>query len=244
HIVVLKKKLTKLGIGNYPDNPSDYFGDSTENNVREFQSYYGLEVTGVADRSTLKKIEEILNSRYQDGERGDHIVELKQNLTKLGIGNYPKKPSNYFGDATENNVKEFQSLHGLLVSGIAEEKTLELIDKILSPPYQSGDSHGNIPELKKKLTRLGIGNYPDNPSNNFGGSTKRNVKAFQSYYGLEPTGIVDQATLEMINKILSSSYQDGKRGGHVVELKKNLTKLGIGNYPKNPSNYFGDSTEN
>src|SRR5699024_284877 len=107
----------------------NYFGDSTENNVKSFQSYYGLLVSGIADEITLKKIDEVLNSPYQDGKRGTHVVESKKNLRKLGIGNYPANPSNYFGDSTENNVKEFQSLHGLFVSGIADEITIAKIDE-------------------------------------------------------------------------------------------------------------------
>jgi peptidoglycan hydrolase-like protein with peptidoglycan-binding domain len=243
HVVELKKNLTKLGIGNYPDNPSNYFGDSTRYNVEEFQRYYGIEITGIADEETLSVLDENVNSPYQTGERGDHIVELKKNLTTLGIGNYPVSPSNYFGDSTEYNVSEFQRYYGLKVNGIADDVTIVKIQEILDSSYQDGERGDHIVELKKNLTRLGIGNYPTNPSNYFGDSTKYNVEAFQRYYGTNVNGIADEVTLEKIQEILNSPYQDGERGTHVVELKRKLSKLGIGNYPTNPSNYFGDSTE-
>ncbi|MFA1821439.1 peptidoglycan-binding protein [Virgibacillus oceani] len=247
HVVKLKKNLTKLGIGSYPENPSNYFGDSTRYNVEEFQRYYGLEVIGIADEETLSVLADNVNSSYQDGERGDHIVELKKNLTALGIGNYPSSPSNYFGDSTENNVKEFQRLHELKENGIADQVTLAKIDEKLKllhePPYEEGTRGDHVVELKKNLTKLGIGNYPENPSNYFGDSTKYNVEEFQRYYGLEVTGIANEETLSVLGDNVNSSYQDGERGDHIVKLKKNLTTLGIGNYPSNPSNYFGDSTE-
>src|SRR5699024_5967020 len=155
-----------------------YFGDSTENNVKSFQAYYGLLVNGIADEKTLEKMDEILSSSFQDGERGDHIVELKKNLTRLGIGNYPDNPSNYFGVSTENNVKSFQSYYGLLVSGIADEITLKKIDEVLNSPYQDGKRGTHVVEIKKNLRKLGIGNYPANPSNYFSDSTENNVKEF------------------------------------------------------------------
>ncbi|MFA1821440.1 N-acetylmuramoyl-L-alanine amidase [Virgibacillus oceani] len=248
HVVELKKNLTKLGIGNYPENPSDFFGDSTKYNVEEFQRYYGLEVTGIADEETLSVLEDNVNSPYKDGESGDHVVELKQNLTTLGIGNYPSSPSNYFGDSTENNVKAFQRSHGLKENGIADDVTLAIIDEQLEllhePPYGEGSRGDHVVELKKNLTKLGIGNYPDNPSDFFGDSTKYNVEKFQRYYGLEVTGVADEETLSVLDANVNSPYQDGERGDHIVELKQNLTTMGIGNYPSSPSNYFGDSTEN
>jgi mannosyl-glycoprotein endo-beta-N-acetylglucosaminidase len=246
HVVELKKNLTKLGIGNYPENPSNYFGDSTRYNMEGFQSYYGLEVTGIADEETLSVLDDNVNSPYQDGERGDHIVDLKKNLTALGIGNYPSNPSNYFGDSTAYNVKAFQRLHGLNENGIADDVTLDKIDELLEllnePPYEEGSRGDHVVELKKNLTKLGIGNYPESPSNYFGDSTRYNVEEFQRYYGLGVTGIADEETLSVLDNNVNSPYQAGERGDHVVELKKNLTTLGIGNYPSSPSNYFGDST--
>ena len=240
HVVELKKNLTKLAIGNYPENPSDFYGDSTTKNVVRFQKYYGLEETGVVDRHTQSAIEENVNSPYQIGESGNHVVELKKNLTTLGIGNYPANPSGSYGDSTARNIIRFQKLYGLNENGIADEVTLAKIDEMLI--LRQGVSGNHVVKLKQNLSKLGIGNYPTNPSNFFGTSTTNNVLEFQRYYGLNTTGIADENTLSVLERNVNSSYQIGQRGSHVVELKKNLTELGIGNYPATPSGTYGDST--
>src|SRR5699024_10176549 len=121
--------------------------------------------------------------------------ELKLKLKDLGIGNYPDNPSENYGNSTERNVREFQLQNGLLPSGIADQETLNLIKKMLTFPYKEGNRHSNIIKLKKMLTLVGVGNYPENPSSYFGDSTTKNVEKFQSYYNdLRQDGIVDKAT--------------------------------------------------
>ncbi len=241
-IIQLKKDLTKLGFGNFPSNPSDKYGPVTSTVVADFQEYYGLHADGITDESTLAKVEEVLSSPYRDGQRGSHIVELKENLTLLGFGNFPDNPSNAYGSVTAGVVKDFQSYYKLTVNGIADEVTLSKIEEILSSPYRDGQRGSHIVELKENLALLGFGNFPDNPSNAYGSVTTGVVKDFQSYYKLTVNGIADEVTLSKIEEILSSPYRDGQRGSHIVELKENLTLLGFGNFPDNPSNAYGSVT--
>ncbi|NMA73726.1 MAG: hypothetical protein GX963_06095 [Bacteroidales bacterium] len=243
HVVELKKNLRKLGIGSYPANPSDFFGDSTTINVSEFQRYYGLAVTGIVNEETLITIKENVNSLYQRGVQGTHIVELKQKLKQAGIGNYPANPSGSFGSSTEINVRRFQDYYGLKENGIADAVTLAKLDEIIHSPYQSGNNGAHVVKLKQNLSRLGIGNYPANPSPTFGNSTEINVRRFQAYNGLNENGIADEVTLAKIQEILNSPYRNGQRGNHVIDLKNKLSRLGIGNYPLNPSPSYGSSTE-
>src|SRR5690625_3853426 len=146
HVTELKKKLTRLVIRNYPANPSIVYGGSNVRNVSEFQRYYGLEVTGVADEETLAVLESNVNSPYQDGQRGDHIVELKKKLTIIGIGNYPENPSGNFGGSTEVNVRRFQNLYGLNENGIGDDVTLAELDKAMTP--KDGVRGQHVVELK------------------------------------------------------------------------------------------------
>src|SRR5699024_2608835 len=196
HVVELKKNLTKLGIGNYPASPSNLFGNSTTINVKRFQEYYGIEVTGIVDEETMSVLETNINSPYQNGQQGDHVVELKRNLTILGIGNYPKNPSPNFGDSTEINVRRFQSMYELNQNGIGDDVTIAKLEEVQIP--HEGVRGQHVVELKKGLKKLGIGNYPDNPSNLFGNSTTINVKRFQDYYGIEVTGIADEKTMSVL----------------------------------------------
>src|SRR5699024_4540662 len=177
HVVELKENLTILGF-KFPENPTPFYGKVTEGKVKDFQRYYGLKETGIADQVTLKRIEKILSSQYRNGESGNHIVKLKKELTLLGFGNFPKNPSTVFGNVTEGVVKDFQSYYDLVENGIADEVTLSRMEEILSPPYQAGDRSEHIVRLKKDLTLLGFGNFPKNPSNIYGKVTTGVVKEF------------------------------------------------------------------
>src|SRR5699024_5244593 len=206
--------------------------------------YYGLPVTGIADEVTLNKIKEILEPPYQNGDRGKPVVELKQNLTKLGFGNFPTNPSIYYGSVTANVVKDFQKFYSLEVDGIAGEETLQKIEEVIENPYENGSRGSHVVQLKKHLSRLGFGNFPVEPSSTYGKVTTGVVKDFQVYYGLSnKTGKANNETIEYLNKVLNSSYQSGKSGSHVVKLKKDLTLLGFGNFPKSPSKAYGAVTE-
>ncbi|MBU9721748.1 MULTISPECIES: peptidoglycan-binding protein [Bacillaceae] len=242
HVVELKVKLTTLGFGNFPSNPSGVYGSVTERVVSEFQSYYGLAVNGIADEVTLNSIEELLSPPYRIGDSGQHIVKLKQDLTRLGFGNFPSNPSSLYGSVTSRVVREFQAYYGLTEDGVAGKQTLSKINEVLSSIYSSGQSGAHIVELKEKLTKLGFGNFPSNPSGAYGNVTARVVSEFQAYYGLVVNGIADEVTLNKINKIISSPYQTGKSGVHVVELKEKLTQIGFGNFPSNPSGAYGNVT--
>src|SRR5699024_5973231 len=238
----LKKKLTNLGFGRFPSDPSENYGPVTSGVVKEFQAYYNLPQTGIADEATLAKINEVLEPPYKNGDRGLKIVEIKENLTNLGFGNFPKSPSIFYGNVTENVVKVFQKHFGLNNTGIADQHTLNKITEILNTPYQDGNRGKNIKDLKMDLTNLGFGNFPKDPSKNYGPVTTGVVKEFRAYYNLPQTGLGDEVTLAKIKEILESPYKNGDRGLQIVEIKKNLTNLGFGNFPKNPSIFYGKVT--
>lgn len=242
HVKELKLNLTKLGFGNFPNNPSETYGNVTANVVKEFQEYYSLNTSGKADNETLNKIEEILSSAYSIGKSGKHVRELKQDLTKLSFGNFPKNPSTTYGSVTSNVVKDFQKHYNLPQSGIAEQNTLDKIENVKSVPYRTGDRGVAIVELKKDLTKLGYGNFPKNPSITYGNVTANVVKDFQKINGLSQSGEANQETLNKIDELLNSSYTIGQSGKHVRELKQDLTKIGFGNFPKNPSTTYGTVT--
>ncbi|MBU9720598.1 MULTISPECIES: peptidoglycan-binding protein [Bacillaceae] len=241
-VVKLKQDLTKIGFGNFPSNPSSVYGSVTERVVREFQEYYGLTVDGKAGNETLSKITEILSSPYRDGQSGEHITRLKEKLTRLGFGNFPSNPSGAFGSVTARVVSEFQESHGLVVNGIGDEVTLNKIQQFLSPPFKNGHIGQHIVELKQDLTTLGFGNFPSNPSGVYGSVTARVVSEFQKYYSLNVTGEADEETISMLEETLSSMFRSGNSGDEIVELKNNLTLLGFGNFPSDPSGAYGSVT--
>src|SRR5699024_2856433 len=243
-IIQLKKNLTRLGFGNFPKNPSSVYGPVTSGVVKEFQQYFGLKVTGEVDANTLDKINEILNPPYKIGHRGLHIVELKNKLSKLGFGNFPNNPSIFYGSVTATVVKDFQKAYRLQADGIANKDTLNKLDEIIQHSLKIGDKNEQVRELKKNLTQLGFGNFPNSPSTTYGKVTANVVKDFQKYYDLNVTGVADVNTLQKIKEVLEPPYKDGDRGLHIKELKENLTALGFGNFPQNPSIFYGTVTAN
>ncbi|WP_249869613.1 peptidoglycan-binding protein [Oceanobacillus saliphilus] len=240
HIVELKKDLVRLGFANW-SNPSPFYGSNTAAVVEDFQDYYDLPVTGIADNTTRNKISQVLNPPYRVGDRGEPVVSLKEDLVELGFATW-SNPSQFYGSNTKRVVEDFQKAHGLTADGIAGANTLAAIEKALtqSPLYSDGDSGQHIVELKKDLVRLGFVNW-SNPSPFYGSNTAAVVEDFQDYYDLPVTGIADNTTRNKISQVLNPPYRVGDRGEPVVSLKEDLVELGFATW-SNPSQFYGSNT--
>lgn len=119
---------------------SGYFGSETVAAVERFQEFYGLDVTGIVDNETWNTISRIytdtvasLPEGYEgtnaklypgffltEGMRNDNVRDLQTYLSVISQ-NIPEIPTvsitGYFGEQTENSVREFQRLFSLPVSG-------------------------------------------------------------------------------------------------------------------------------
>src|SRR5699024_5388524 len=144
HIRELKKDLTQLGFGNFPKNPSTVYGEVTAGVVKEFQKHYKFATTGVVTQRELDKIQEVINPPYQDGDRGLAIVDLKKNLSKLGISKFPKNPSIFNGSVTANVVKDFQKSFDLKQTGIANNDTLNKMEELFNSRYSKGQKGDHV----------------------------------------------------------------------------------------------------
>ncbi len=126
------------------------FGEQTEAQVRAFESFYGLNPDGIVDFNTWQLIQRIydqilagLPEGYEAGAAvlypgynitpgmsGDDVRELQTYLSVIGA-NYrdiPEVPvTGYYGDQTEDAVRQFQELFGLPVSGIVGPPTWDAI---------------------------------------------------------------------------------------------------------------------
>src|SRR5690625_4067771 len=90
---------------------------------------------------------------FTQGDSGDHVIELKENLTLVGFGNFPSSPSKNYGSVTEGVVKDFQTDNNLPVDGIEGIATLDKIEELLTKPsdYKIGDSGDHVVEFTKNL---------------------------------------------------------------------------------------------
>ncbi|MDE5415825.1 peptidoglycan-binding protein [Alkalihalobacterium chitinilyticum] len=228
-VIDLKIKLIRLDFGGMNVNAT--YGSFTAQRVSQFQAYYGLPSTGIADEATFSKLDEILATPFQDGVRHPDTIELKKKLNWLGYGGM--NLNDMYGSFTAQRVSQFQSAHGLKAHGIADGKTLEKMDTVLSTSFQVGGNHNSVIEFKRNLTRLGFGGM--NLNSVYGSYTAQRVRELQSYYGLKVTGKGDIATLTKVETILSTPLQEGKRHNDTIQLKENLTRLGFGGMNLNTS---------
>ncbi|SES20216.1 peptidoglycan-binding protein [Salipaludibacillus aurantiacus] len=242
HVRDLKMDLTNLGFGNFPSYPSERYGPVTMGVVEDFQRAYNLNVTGIADTNTLAAIDEALKTAFYDGAEGPHVRDLKMDLTNLGFGNFPSYPSERYGPVTMGVVEDFQGAYNLSVTGIADANTLAAIEEALQTAFYDGAEGPHVRDLKMDLTNLGFGNFPSYPSERYGPVTMGVVEDFQRAYNLSVTGIADADTLAAIDQALTTVFYDGAEGPHIRELKLDLTKLGFGNFPSDPSERFGPVT--
>lgn len=65
------------------------------------------------------------NNTLQKGSKGDAVVKLQNRLNELGYS--VGKADGDFGNKTKTAIEQFQADNGLDVTGIADEKTLELL---------------------------------------------------------------------------------------------------------------------
>jgi len=242
-VKALQEHLNRLG---FSIEVTSYFDSDTEEQLGKLQEYYGLNVVdGIAGDETFSKIDEILNSPLQKGERNDVVIPYKKKLNNLGYGGLAL--SDKFGSHTELRIEEFQKDHGLPVSGILEDNTQEKINEVYNvnpeyksnPIYQEGDRAPEIAELKRNLNRLGFDGLAI--ADLYGSFTTKRVKEFQEYYGLEATGNANLETLDKIADILNSPLQKGERNDAVIPFKEKLNRLGYGGIAL--SDKFGSHTE-
>jgi mannosyl-glycoprotein endo-beta-N-acetylglucosaminidase len=216
---------------------TDYFGNYTASRIKDFQKYYGLSMSGKLDDATRNKLDEVYHTSLQRGKTDERLSALKETLNQYGYG--PILVTDYFGGYMESQVKQFQQEHGLVVNGIMDSRTLDMLSQVTNPPYKSGDYSHNLSKIKQDLNKLGYNGILVTP--NFGSYFESKVKAFQKANDLTADGIIGNQTLTRIEETLKSPYRQGQTNTGLSELKRQLNALGYG--PITVTNYFGSYME-
>jgi len=195
------------------------FGDATQAAVEQFQQANGLNVTGIADGATLLRLFEgnpvtwdrYLEDLYCDaGDSGLNVYILQKKLARMGYFNGDHSGS--FGDVTQRAVSDFQAGNGLEPTGIADAVTWRAIfsDGVVTikkdHALQLGDFGETVQRVQQRLTDLGF--YTREITGYFGPATETAVRLFQMAGGLEVTGEVEAATLELLNAADPCSMND------------------------------------
>ncbi len=159
---------------------------------------------------------------WSNGSSGEEVEKIQTRLQELGFYNGPIDGE--FGDATEQAYRAFQEAAGVTVDGIAgsdrdvlysddapratateepaaEEETTAPAEEATEPAapqviVQNGDFSEEVINVQSKLLELGY--FGLEPTGFYGDITEEAVKAFQLQNGLEATGIIDDATYELL----------------------------------------------
>ncbi|WP_305077959.1 peptidoglycan-binding protein [Guptibacillus hwajinpoensis] len=226
-VTSVQQQLKNKGYYNY--NVDGIYGPITEKAVKKFQSANGLSQTGVVDSQTKTKLssssveekkEEV--SGLKVGARGSSVTSLQQNLKDRGYYNY--NVDGIFGSITEKAVKEFQSIVGLPVTGVANDATIDALKArggTTQTPVSDQVTQGDIlklgvkgegvKELQSKLTALGY--YKGSKDGDFGPATEQAVKNFQSRNKLTVDGVVGPATWEKLKQGTAYSGSESDNTG-------------------------------
>ncbi|WP_052400616.1 peptidoglycan-binding protein [Oceanobacillus jeddahense] len=233
----IKQKLNNLGYGYI--SVTTLFGTFMEQKVEQFQRDHGLRVSGIADEVTLAKLNELApQDTYQRGDRHEDMIQFKQQLNAVGFGYITE--TTLFGSFMETQVKRFQEYYGLSVNGQIDEATKEKLDSVYNSPFQQGERHDDIPDMKRDLNNLGYGYI--SITTLFGSFMEQKVEEFQSDQGLRVNGIIDEVTLDKMNELAPlDTYQRGDRHADIVTYKEQLNAVGFGYITE--TNLFGSFME-
>ena len=141
NVTKLQERLAELGF--YNGEVTGYFGDATEAAYKAFQKAAGLTPDGIAgedelellysDEAPTAKVEKKKDTEkekkddgiYSLGDQGDKVSEIQQQLADLGY--YNGEITGYFGEVTEQAVKDFQTINGLEATGVVDENTYNVL---------------------------------------------------------------------------------------------------------------------
>ena len=191
------------------------FGRVSEGALKAYQKDHGLDQTGVADEATLLALtgsavavpsEYVQLVGLRPGALGDSVAALQRRLLDLGI-TVRGGADGVFGPATAQSLKLFQDQRGLEKTGIVDEVTALALSKDSSggESYGSttgygvyGESGSRVLSLQTALTQAGI-TLRGGPDGWFGSATSAAIMKFQRREGLQVTGVVNNATAELLD---------------------------------------------
>ncbi len=235
----IQTRLYELG---YLQEKADgYYGETTVNAVKLFQSRNDLEVTGQVDDKTNKtlksnKVESnfsILKNGSFDEGLTIPVTALQTRLVELKY--YYDDVTGFYGELTASAVRQFQKDNEMKVTGIADVDTQLSIfsSKAKKNPNAGsavyGSSGAMITKLQKRLIELrylsGI------VSEKFDDATLEAVHAYQKASGLKETDLLTPEQLEVLysDKAVRSPDYDvlkyGYAGDDIAQLQSRLAAL-------------------
>lgn len=260
------------------------------------QYYYGNDIDIVYNAPISPNIPSYPGTPFGFGASGNEVRTIQVELNRIGMNYpaIPKiVPANgIYGESTTAAVRTFQSVFNLPVTGVVNKATwynikyiftavkhlaeltseglsAEEIENLWGENLRQGDYGQRVRSLAYYLNTIAYFN-PEIPTVNSNGvfneAMDNQVKTFERFYGLNPDGIVDFRTWQLINQIymdilnnLPEGYEGataalypgynltpGMRNDDVKEFQTYLRVIGqnIGDIPViEATGYFGPETE-
>lgn len=226
-VVRAQERLIALG---YLAGAADgSFGKQSKEALEKFQEANGLEVTGEMDNSSAEAL-------FSDSAVGDTVRMLQQRLIALGY--LEGAADGEFGAKSIAALKQFQSEHGLEVTGESDDATWAALfsedAKAVFPTLNSVSANVDaIKRLQQKLVDLGF--LSGGVDGDYGAKTYDAVMAFQQRlagqgYEIEPDGEADSETQSILFSGEYSTYiadvQPDDEGDEVQRVERRLRALG------------------
>ncbi|MDR2168212.1 MAG: peptidoglycan-binding protein [Clostridiales bacterium] len=217
-------------------NVDGNFGAMTRDAIFSFQSVMGMPITGVVNQATWEQLFReaaacegatpspefpAFPGNLQMGSSGSNVRLLQEAINRLA----PCHPGRLwilnvdgnFGAMTRDAIFSFQSVMGMLITGVVNQATWERLFREAAacegatpspevPAFpgnlQQGASGSNVRLIQDAINRLAPC-HPGrlwilNVDGNFGAMTRDAIFSFQSVMGMPITGIVNQATWDRL----------------------------------------------
>lgn len=244
-ILTVQSSLMELGYMD-PDEPTDYFGNQTQDAIITFQKHNNLLPDGIVGEVTYALLVSGQAHEYvmQEGDEGDDVKEVQDRLYELAYLDKNSRTGT-FGEKTAAAVRSFQSANNLKVDGKVGAKTLNTLysGDVVSNSYKAGDSDDAIISYQKRLQKLGYLASDYACTGKMDSKTVSAIKTFQEANGLVRDGCLGPATMEQIDSKDAVHYamRLGMSGSAIRAAQQKLYKLG---YIRSSqiTGYYGETT--
>ena len=242
----LQQRLMDLGFMDN-DEPTDYFGEMTQQAVKHFQRQNELPMDGIVGNVTWEAImaEDAKYYAVSKGAEGDDIQRIQQRLYELGYLASANMVTGSFGDSTDAAVLKLQEVNGLKTDGKVGQKTINLLysDEIRPNYLAYGEKSEVVLASQERLKELGY--LTTTPDGAYGEDTVVAVKQFQARNDQIVDGYLGPSTRIALNSpdARPNGLMLGERGDSVTKVQKLLNKYGY-LVAGNVTGYYGEATEN
>ena len=242
----LQQRLMDLGFMDN-DEPTDYFGEMTQQAVKHFQRQNELPTDGIVGNVTWDAIMSPDAKYYavSKGTQGDDIERIQQRLYELGYLATADLVTGNFGDSTEAAVLKLQEVNGLEQDGKVGQRTINLLysDEIKPNFLSYGEKSDVVLACQERLKELGY--LTTTPDGAYGEDTVVAVKQFQARNDQVVDGYLGPSTRIALNSpdARANGLMLGERGDAVTKVQQLLNKHGY-LVSGNVTGYYGEATEN